>query len=507
VIESKPAALLLALAIALPTALRGAPPESSDVSEDWSKSPEAYFLTSEEKQEWQGLKSRESRIDFIERYWLKRDPTPGTEKNEFRDVVLGRIKTAEKRFGIQKTPGSRTARGLVFIVLGSPARAVDSQSPRPEAPRSPQPGGPPRNPVGVVEGTETTSTWLYDRARTPRLLEALGKPSLEITIVLEPNRRHDEIQNPGLFNEYWETLARKSIVNPDLVPPPREAQPAPPREVPPRVPLSAEVRSLLQKAPLSSRGENGAVFGSAVLHGKSADAKAIVWFFLPQEVSEPAGKLTFHALVQRKESSSDVVTLSEAASFSKQFSSVGRGAVVSRSFWLPPGEYQASFAVEGANGRVLASAATNLHLPEAEERFAVSSLLLAAGPGPVEPGADGLFALGKAQVPPRADARFCRSESLWYFLEIARPADPSKVSYELRLRRGADVVASNAWASAELAETAPGRHVLGFELRLKDLSPGDYTLYVTVRDGETAGAPHVVRRGDFRLAENGDGGR
>jgi GWxTD domain-containing protein len=493
----------LVLALALPTALRGARPESLDVSEDWSKSPEAYFLTSEEKQEWQRLKSRESRSDFIERYWLKRDPTPGTEKNEFRDVVLGRIKTAEKRFGIQKTPGSRTARGLVFIVLGSPARAVDSQSPRPEAPRSPQPGGPPRNPVGLVEGTETTSTWLYDRERTPRLLEALGKPSLEITIVLEPNRRHDEIQNPGLFNEYWETLARKSIVNPDLVPPPTEAQPVPPREVLPRIPLSAQTRSLLQKAPLSSRGENGAVFGSAVLQGTSAYAKAIVWFFLPQEVSDRAGKLTFHALVQRRESGSDVMTLSEPASLSKHFSSVGRGDVVSKSFWLPPGEYQAFFAVEGADGRLLASAATSLHLPESQERFAVSSLLLAAGSGPVEPGADALFALGKAYVPPRADARFSRSESLWYFLEIARPADPTKVSHELRLRRGGDVVASNAWASAELSETAPGRHVLGFEIPLKNLTPGDYSLYVTVRDGEAVGAPHVVRRGDFRLAEGG----
>src|SRR5437870_8859578 len=78
-------------------------------AEDWASSPEAYFLTGEERAEWKKLDSRESRQDFIERYWLKRDPTAGTVKNEFRETVLSRIKTADARFGIEKTAASRTA--------------------------------------------------------------------------------------------------------------------------------------------------------------------------------------------------------------------------------------------------------------------------------------------------------------------------------------------------------------------------------------------------------------
>src|SRR4029077_13314820 len=58
-----------------------------DDPEDWTNSPEAYCLTSEEKEEWRKLPSRDSRHDFIERYWLKRDPTPGTGRNQFRDTV------------------------------------------------------------------------------------------------------------------------------------------------------------------------------------------------------------------------------------------------------------------------------------------------------------------------------------------------------------------------------------------------------------------------------------
>src|SRR2546422_10207881 len=93
----KVSSFLLAFALAFPAVVFAAP--STPVDEDWSKSPEAYFLTAEEKQEWRTLQSRESRVDFIERYWLKRDPTPGTAANQFRDMVRARIKTADARYG------------------------------------------------------------------------------------------------------------------------------------------------------------------------------------------------------------------------------------------------------------------------------------------------------------------------------------------------------------------------------------------------------------------------
>src|ERR1700730_5595416 len=102
--------LLLAGLLAFGSGLAAqAPPDD----EDWASSPEAYFLTREERTEWEKLDSRTTREDFKNRYWLKRDPTPGTERNEFREVVLGRIRTADSRFKIQKVKGSRTARGLV----------------------------------------------------------------------------------------------------------------------------------------------------------------------------------------------------------------------------------------------------------------------------------------------------------------------------------------------------------------------------------------------------------
>ena len=162
----------------------------SQTEEDWSKSPEAYFLTKEERAEWKTVDSRDSRQKFIERYWLKRDPTPGSGKNEFRELVLSRIKTADARFAIEKTPGSRTARGQVFIVLGSPSRLQDDNSPKPLQ-DSPRRLGVGVTPLALVEGNETTSTWFYEPDRTPRILEVLHRANLQIKIVVEPSRHRE----------------------------------------------------------------------------------------------------------------------------------------------------------------------------------------------------------------------------------------------------------------------------------------------------------------------------
>src|SRR5262249_53998545 len=116
------------------------------------------------------------------------------------------------RFKMEHHPGSRTARGFVFILFGTPARVQDTHAAPTEAPTFP-----PR-PTGPMEGNETISVWLYEKDRTPRILEALGRTSLSIEIIIEPTRHSDAIQSPGLVKELQETLAHKSIVNPDLVP-------------------------------------------------------------------------------------------------------------------------------------------------------------------------------------------------------------------------------------------------------------------------------------------------
>jgi GWxTD domain-containing protein len=468
-------------------------PRTNAVSEDWASSPEAYFLTAEERAGWRKLDSRDSRHDFIERYWLKRDPTPGTARNEFREMVLSRIKTADAQFKIEKTPGSATARGLVFIVLGSPARVQNRNAPRPPPETGPfRPLGALATPVASNEGNETTSTWFYEPDRTPRILEVIRRSSLQIKIVVEPSRHMDSIQEPGLFDEVREVVARASIVNPDLVPPsdrPEESAAAPPL---PRQQLAAGVRQMLGEAPATSR-RDGSFVGSAVIFREAGEAETLLWVYTPS----PSGKVRFEALV-RGTDGREVASISEPAAVSSDFSTRAPGMVALKRLPLPAGSYSAAVAITGEGGKPLAAAALPLQVPSLEKDFAVSSLIITRGPTASAP-ANELFSFAGTSLPPRADAAFTRSESLWYFVEVANPSDPAKVLIEPRLRRGGEPLAGLPPFPARLQSLGPGRYLAGVELPLATLSPGDYVIYLTVQDGEGQDRPRVLRRADFQI--------
>ena len=379
----------LALALLAATALGAAWPSAT--SADWADSPDAYFLTSDEIEEWKGLAAEAGRKAFIERYWLKRDPSPGTPQNEFRELVQARIKTADERFGIEKTPGSRTSRGFVFIVFGSPARVRDDHAP-------PSPGGTVGAPGGALEGNETITHWIYDRERTPRVLEALDRPTLEVQIIVEPFRHSDSIQSPGLVKELREKLARQTVVNPDAaVPraageaasaaatsaPPAPAAPAPaaapapsgPQPLPRDV-LDAAVRASLAQAPDVARSGE-AVFGDAVLWRDTGGARSLLWLSVPP--ASGGAKRSFQGVVRKENGGEEVAAFAESSGPSDAFSSAAPREVYVRALDLPPGSYEAAVAVtEG--GRAIASAGTKITVPDLSTGFSVSPLLLTHAP-------------------------------------------------------------------------------------------------------------------------------
>ena len=467
--------------------------QSARDEEDWASSPEASFLTGEERAEWKTLDSRDSRQKFIERYWLKRDPSPGSARNEFHEIVLGRIKSADQRFGIGKTPGSRTARGLVWIVLGRPAR-VQNQIAAPPAPdpviRRP---GVAFTPVAVFEGSDTTETWLYEPDRTPQILQLLRRPSVQIKIVLEPSRRSDAIQDPALFNEVKEIVARASITNPDLVPVASEwrAVPSEPHLI--RQTLSAEVRRLLESAPPPSRTAGGFI-GSAVVFHETGNPDTVVWVYAPS-----VSRRAFLHMLVRTEGGQEVTTSSDPAELSSAFSTLTGGAVVLRRLPLLPGSYRASVALVEERGKRLAVAELPLQVPSLEKGFAVSSLIVTRGPARATEAGDRVFTFAGTALPPRADAAFASSESLWYFVEVANPTDPAKVLLEPRLRRNGQPLGAPAPFAAALQPLGAGRYLAGVELPLASLGPADYVLYLSVRDGEGESAASALRRAEFQV--------
>ena len=224
------------------------------------------------------------------------------------------------------------------------------------------------------------------------------------------------------------------------------------------------------------------------------EAETLLWVFTPP----PSGRPFIHALV-RSEDGREAAAFSEPATVSSLFSSNAPGLVALKRLGLPPGSYSAAVALTEEGGKVLASAVLPLNVPALEKGFAVSSLLLTRGPAAGGKGSDSLFTFGGTALPPRADAAFTASESVWYFVEVANPADAEKVLLEPRLRRGTEPVASLPAFAAKLQPIGGGRSIVGVELPLATLPPGDYVLYLTVRDGSGENRPQALRRAEFQV--------
>lgn len=108
------------------------------VSEDFL-SKVRYIITSEENRIFMELPP-ESRGKFIEDFWRRRDPSPGTERNEFKELYFRRIEEANRLFRGAK-PGWLQDRGRIYILFGPPQeRQVNPMGGRPmdayEDPRS-----------------------------------------------------------------------------------------------------------------------------------------------------------------------------------------------------------------------------------------------------------------------------------------------------------------------------------------------------------------------------------
>src|SRR5262245_13665035 len=85
----------------------------------WLEEDVAYIITDEEKATFKKLSTDEEREQFIENFWLRRDPTPDTIENEYRDEHFERIAYANERFASGK-PGWKTDRGRIYITWGPP---------------------------------------------------------------------------------------------------------------------------------------------------------------------------------------------------------------------------------------------------------------------------------------------------------------------------------------------------------------------------------------------------
>jgi GWxTD domain-containing protein len=93
--------------------------ELTPIDRKWLEEDVPYIITTEEREAFLKLSNEEERDVFIEQFWLRRDPTPDTPENEYKEEHYRRIAYANEHFA-SGVPGWRTDRGHVYIAYGPP---------------------------------------------------------------------------------------------------------------------------------------------------------------------------------------------------------------------------------------------------------------------------------------------------------------------------------------------------------------------------------------------------
>ena len=86
----------------------------------WANEYVRYIITETESAEWKNLVDREEKLTFIEHFWQRRDPTPATRENEYRNDFMRRSAYVRQNFTAGK-PGWRSDRGRIYLTLGPPS--------------------------------------------------------------------------------------------------------------------------------------------------------------------------------------------------------------------------------------------------------------------------------------------------------------------------------------------------------------------------------------------------
>jgi GWxTD domain-containing protein len=145
----------------------------------WLNEDVSYIITDEERKAFKRFNTDEEREQFVEQFWLRRDPTPDTVENEYKEEHYRRIAYANERYA-SGIPGWKTDRGRIYITFGPPDE-IDAHPSGGTYERPPEQGG------------GETSTFPFEDWRY-RYIEGIGN---DITI---------EFVDPTMTGEYHMTM-------------------------------------------------------------------------------------------------------------------------------------------------------------------------------------------------------------------------------------------------------------------------------------------------------------
>lgn len=179
----------------------------------WESSPEAYFLTREERREWDALRSAADRERFIEAFRARRGA-------DFVAEVQRRVVLVDENLALGETKASTTLRGRIAILLGAPAEVRIKHTPTATTGNVGHPierrrgratdGLAQPNAIGNAPGWVE---YTYRYAADPRV----GIPESGLRIVIEANAasgkdRLKSLRSRKMLDDVLDAAARRSIL-------------------------------------------------------------------------------------------------------------------------------------------------------------------------------------------------------------------------------------------------------------------------------------------------------
>jgi GWxTD domain-containing protein len=478
----------------------------------WINQDVTYIITDEERKAFKNLSTDEERQQFIEQFWLRRDPTPDSEENEYKEEHYRRIAYANERFA-SGIPGWKTDRGRIYITFGPPDEIESHPA-----------GGTYQRPW--EEGGGTTSTFPFEKWRY-RYLEGVGTqqdiqiefvdPTMsgEYRMTMDPSEKDALLMVPGAGLTMMEEMGLASKVD-------RFTRTDGTRLGTGNMPQSARMNQFdrlqqfadLQKAPKIKFKDLEAAVNSTIKFNllpmrvrvdyvpvtSNSIFSAVTLQFDRRDLefkdTEGVAKATVNIFARISTMSrrtvnifEDVVSVEVPNDLLQQ--AAKGSSVYQKTVPLAPGKYRLNVVAKDVVSGNMNNYELALDVPRFdEEALSASSLILAdlLEKVPTKSIGTGQFVIGTSKVRPRLSETFLQSEKMGIYMQLynfaqdeATKKPNGTIEYEI-VKVGSNEKVFEF--SEDVATVAGNATQMTIEklLPLKDMAPGQYTLKLKVTD-------------------------
>ena len=479
----------------------------------WLNEEVVWIITPEERTAFGRLETDDERQQFIEQFWLRRDPTPDTEENEEKEEHYRRIAWANDRFA-SGIPGWKTDRGMVYIKFGAP----DEREEHPT-------GGPGIR--DIAEGGGETTFFPYERWRY-RYIEGVGQDVIiefvdksmtnEYRMTWDPTEKDALLRVPGAGLTLYEQLglANKAdrfqgmsggMPNMGMGPLSGTSQ----NNMFDRLQRFTNI----QKAPEIKFKDLDAVVNSTIKYNllpmqvrvdfipvtEASVLASITVQFNREDLQFRQKEGVAEALINLRASISTMTRrpvgrpMEETLAVrgpAEQLTALSTGvSIYNTTVSLLPGRYKLTVAAKDVVGENLSNHEVALDVPEFnEERLSASSLILAdqLEKVPTRSIGAGQFVIGSSKVRPRVNETFKRTETLGIYMQVYNfePNEDTRkpegsVTYEI-IRSGSGEKVLEFTEDVATLTGGASQLVIEKRLKLDGFQPGEYTVQIKVTD-------------------------